>query len=218
MKAAIFDLDGTLVDSLPGLAASLNHTLTSEGLPEIHLSTVRGYVGNGLWQLIRCAFPTSDYPDEAITRLRGTFEKHYAQVWQDTTTPFEGIIDLLHSLHANGVTLGVLSNKQHSFTQDIVSTLFGRDLMPVIYGQRDGIAKKPAPDALLAICQELTLSPTEVTFIGDSTVDLATAQAAKTKGAGVTWGYHDQSQLSPYGYPLCDTVTDLKTMLLSEVA
>ncbi len=215
MKAVIFDLDGTLVESLPGLTTALNALLADLSRPAKTAEQVRSYIGDGQWMLIRRALP--DLSDGEIDALQAPFQAHYQQAWPTGTEIFAGISEMLVALQAAGVQLGVLSNKKHPFTVEIVEQLFGRDLIPLIYGQREGIPKKPDPAALLAICEETGLAPMEVCYVGDSTVDLLTAQGAGTRGVGVTWGYHDAPRLEEYGFPLCVTVAALHQTLLAEI-
>ena len=214
MKAVIFDLDGTLVESLPGLTDALNRLLTDLGRPTEPASVVRSYIGDGQWMLIRRALPTEEFSDTQIDELQAPFQRHYTEAWPEGTVIYEGLMPMLQQLHEKGVQLGVLSNKKHPFTVEIVEHLFGRELMPLIYGQRDGITKKPDPAALISICEETGIPASEVCYIGDSTVDLETAKSAGTKAIGVTWGYHDKPRLEPYGFPLCDSVADLQDVLM----
>lgn len=215
MKAVFFDLDGTLVESLSGLTEALNQVFDDVGKKRITEHTVRGYVGDGLWLLIRRALPKNEFSDERITDLQENFRRHYADVWRDGTEIFDGVPELLNALKSKGIQLGILSNKQHPFTVEIVEALFGRELIPMIYGQRDGIPIKPDPSALIAMCEEAGLPANEVTYVGDSTIDLETAKGAGTHGVGVTWGYHDKEHLEGFVFPLCDSVSDLSDTLLN---
>lgn len=213
MKAAIFDLDGTLVESLSGLAEALNRTRAEQGEAPNTLPEVRSFIGDGMRMLLRRSFPEERFPTETLEALSDSFQAHYAEVWKDGTEPYEGISEMLQELHGMGVKLGVLSNKPHGFTVEIVEELFGRELMPLIYGQREGVPKKPDPSALISLCEETGIAPEDVVYIGDSTVDLETAIGAQTKGIGVTWGYHDRDRLVPYKLPLAETVSALSQTL-----
>ena len=215
MKAVIFDLDGTLVESLPGLTDALNRVLSDLELPPKTLSEVRSYIGDGQWMLIRRALP--DFTDAQIDALQPAFQKHYQAAWPSGTEPYLGIPEMLHELKGAGIQLGVLSNKKNPFTVEITETIFGRDLLPLIYGQRNNIPKKPDPAALISICEEINLPASEICYIGDSTVDLETAQGAQTNAVGVTWGYHDRARLEAYEFPLCDTVAELRKHLISQI-
>ena len=214
MKAAIFDLDGTLVESLPGLTEALNLLLVDLGRPVKTASQVRSYIGDGQRMLIRRALPAVEFDDAQIDTLQAPFQDHYRATWPKGTVIFDGVLEMLHTLRDSEIKLGVLSNKKHPFTVEIVEHLFGRDLIPLIYGQRDGIPKKPDPAALISISDEIQVPVNEICYIGDSTVDLETAQSARTQGLGVTWGYHDAPRLAEYGFPLCSNVVELQAALL----
>lgn len=215
MKAAIFDLDGTLIESLSGIAASLNETRKTRGLSEYPESVVRSFIGDGQWVLLRRAYEDT-FSDGDISEIEKEFSTYYKDYWRSRTIVFDGIREMLQKLSGKGVKLGVLSNKKHPFTVEITEELFGRELLPLIYGQRDGIPKKPEAAALLSVCEEIGLAREEVVYIGDSTVDLEVAKNAGTQCVGVTWGYHDPERLTPYGYQLCATVKELEQTLLDK--
>lgn len=218
MKAVFFDLDGTLVESLPGLTEALNRTLKDLDKKPLPVSTVRTYIGNGLWMLIRRALSKKEFSDNQITELQSQFQNHYKNSWRSGTNPFDGIKDLITDLSHAGFTLGVLSNKTHHFTVEITEDLFGRNLIPHICGQIDGVPRKPDPTSLLQLCEEARVTPVETAFVGDSTVDLETAINAGTKAVGVTWGYHNSSSLEKYNLPLAHTIDELRLLLTDQPA
>ncbi len=213
MKAAIFDLDGTLVESLPGITEALNLLLDELNQASLPQSVVRTLIGDGLWMLIRRALPVNKYPDAQIDKLQQVFEQHYQLTWLTGTIAFDGITDLLHDLSQSGCTLGVLSNKPHRYTVEITEHIFGRTLIPHIEGQQQHVAKKPDPAALLQLCNTMQTKPSETVFIGDSTIDLETGINAAAKVIGVTWGYHNREKLEPYQQPLANTVDELRALL-----
>ena len=217
MKAVFFDLDGTLVESLPGLTTTLNLTIGELGKEPYSEAKVRTFIGDGLWMLLRRALSEEEYSDQQITALQPVFQAYYKTEWEKGTIPFSGIRDLLNTLSEKEITLGVLSNKMHNYTVEITESLFSRDLIPLIYGQREGIPKKPDPSSLIEMCNEVNLSPKDVVYVGDSTVDLEVALNAKTAGIGVTWGYHDKRALQPYDLPLVDTVKELSQALTDRI-
>jgi phosphoglycolate phosphatase len=190
----IFDLDGTLVDSLPGIAASLNRSLSHLGLPTHGSPAIRTFIGNGSLELARKAVPAGS-PDELAHQVEAAFKADYAATWPDGTAPYAGIPECLAALAAAGFPLAVLSNKPHDFTVEIVERLFpGLPFAPV-FGQRPEIPRKPDPEAALQIARHWGLAPENCRFIGDSTIDLVTAAAAGIPAVAVTWGYHDAADL-----------------------
>lgn len=214
MKAVFFDLDGTLVESLPGLTEALNRTLIDLAQAPLPQTTVKAYVGDGLWMLLRRALPLEEFPDNSITHLQSKFQQHYNNTWRPGTIAYDGIVALLSELARGGIALGVLSNKPHRFTVEITEALFGRNIIPYIHGQKDGVAKKPDPDALIQLCKEAGVTPAAALFVGDSTIDLETAINAKTQAIGVTWGYHNNEALQQYNQPLANTVDELRSKLV----
>lgn len=209
----IFDLDGTLVDSLPGIAASLNRALERNGLdPHAH-ADVRRFIGNGSYELARKAMREGATPDE-ILAVESAFKDDYAVTWPDGTVPYDGIPACLERLAAAGIRLAVLSNKPHPFTVEIVQRIFPGLSFDPVFGQRADTPRKPHPEAALQIARHWGLAPADCRFIGDSTVDLETARAAGMPAIAVGWGYHDLAALHAAGAEvLAEKVTDLDAVL-----
>jgi len=210
----IFDLDGTLVDSLPGIATSLNQALSTCGLPCHDEQRVRSFIGDGAEMLVRRAVGADD--GELITKVLEKFRQHYAARWRQGTAPYEGVTEMLQLLHQRGDRLAVLSNKPHHFTCEIVATIFP-NTFDVVIGQRHGIPHKPDPAGLLEILAMPPWSSLAVAVIGDSVMDVRAAKAAGLRSIAVTWGYHDLSALAE----CCpdesiDHVKDLNALLLEE--
>lgn len=191
----IFDLDGTLVDSLAGIAASLNFSLTGSGLPEHSLAAVRSFVGNGARILVERAAPAGTESD-LHTILENSFKTHYAEGWKTGTVLYKDVIELLEELQRRGHPLAVLSNKPHAFTETIVSHLFPSIQFTSVLGQRDGIPHKPDPAGALEIARQFGLAPEDCVLVGDSTIDIQTAKAAGMTAVAVTWGFHDRGPLA----------------------
>ena len=200
-QALIFDLDGTLVDSLRGIAASLNQALAASGLPVHPPEAVRGFIGNGSRILIHRAAPT-DADEALIDQVEQAFKADYDLTWPDGTTAYDGIIELLESLQHRGYPLAVLSNKPHPFTETIVSRMFPTIRFAAVLGQRAGIPHKPDPAGALEISNSLHLRPEDCIVIGDSTMDLETARNACMRAIAVTWGFHDRERLVAAGADL----------------
>jgi phosphoglycolate phosphatase len=206
-------LDGTLVDSLPGIAHSLNRALASLGLPEHPLAAVRGFVGNGSRILVTRAAPAGS--DAAlIDRLENAFKVDYAQTWSTATTLYPGIREVLARLGALGHPLAVLSNKPHPFTTAMVTALFPEVAFAAVLGQRPGIPHKPDPAGMMEIAAQLGVAPAACWLIGDSTTDLATARNSGARALAVTWGYHDRAVLQAAAP---DAVADTPEELLARV-
>lgn len=194
--AFVFDLDGTLVDSLPGIADALNRALADQGLPTHPLPAVRGFIGNGSRALARRALPDPSDEDLAA-RVEDGFRTHYASLWKPGTRLFPGIAALVSRLHAAGRPLAVLSNKPDTFTREIVAHFFPGGEFARAIGQSAHVPPKPAPDALRHLLAEWAVNPAEARLVGDSTVDRDTAANARVPFIGVAWGYHDAGLLGP---------------------
>ncbi len=194
----IFDLDGTLVDSLPGIAASLNRTLTAHGLPGHSDAAIRSFVGDGLRMLVQRAAAAG--ADAAlIDSLVALFKKDYELSWSDGTRAYPGIHHLLAELQKDGFRMAVLSNKTHDFTQAMTRGVFPNIHFAEILGQRDGFPHKPDPAGALQIATAFGTAPENCVMIGDSTMDLQTAANAGMQAIAVAWGYHDRARLLAAG-------------------
>ena len=194
----IFDLDGTLVDSLPGIAASLNRTLAAHALPGHSLATIRSFIGGGLRRLIQRAALTD--PDPAfIDSLVAFYKKDYDATWIEGSLIYPGIHNLLLELQQDGLQLAVLSNKIHEFTVIMTRTLFPDIRFVMVLGQKDGFPHKPHPAGALQIATAFGTAPENCVVTGDSTIDLETAANAGMQAIAVAWGYHDRQHLLASG-------------------
>lgn len=194
----IFDLDGTLVDSLPGIAASLNRALSAHGLPGHSNAQVRTLIGNGVRNLILRAIPKGAEPAR-VESLLGVYCKDYAVSWQSGTSVYPGVANLLDELQKSGHEMAVLSNKTHDFTVEMVRALFPKIRFAAVLGQREGIPHKPHPAGALQLADVLGAAPGNCVVIGDSTMDLETAANAGMRAIAVSWGYHDRERLLAAG-------------------
>ncbi len=188
-KAIIFDLDGTLLNTLDDLAASTNFALTKMGYPTRTLTEIRAFVGNGVAKLIERAVPVGTSAEKTAETL-AIFKEHYALHCEDKTAPYEGITALLDALLANGKTLAVVSNKLDSAVSVLCRKYFG-ERFAVTVGDRDGIRKKPYPDSVYEVLHHLGIEKEDAVYIGDSDVDIETAKNAEMDGISVTWGFRD---------------------------
>lgn len=193
----IFDLDGTLLSTLNDLAASTNYALRTHHMPERTLDEVRQFVGNGVKKLMERAIPGgTDNPD--FDNTYATFRQHYMQHNLDTTKPYPGIMEMLQQLHNEGKNVAVVSNKFYAATRDLCRHFFAH-LVPVAIGEREDIRKKPAPDTVLEALRQMGVSSKGAVYIGDSDVDVMTAQNSGIPCISVLWGFRDKEFLLQHG-------------------
>ncbi len=190
IHAVIFDLDGTLVHSLPGITASLNRVLKNEGLPTHDENSVRSFIGDGILQLVSRAIPRSATTDD-LMRLTRQMSEDYATTWKEGTSPYPGVPQTLESLVANNTQIAVLSNKPHVFCEEMTRHFFPHIPFAAVIGQRKGIPVKPDPTVALELAKLLQTTPGDIAFVGDSTIDLRTARNSNMIPIGASWGYHD---------------------------
>ena len=195
----IFDLDGTLLDTLTDLAASTNYALRTHGMPEHTIDEVRHFVGNGVRKLMERAVPDgTDNPlfDEAFA----TFRQHYMEHSLDTTRPYEGVPEMLAALKAKGCHLAVVSNKMMAATQELCRHFFPETIEVAIgENEAEGIRKKPAPDTVIAALRQLGVGEEGAVYVGDSDVDIATARNSNLPCISVLWGFRDRDFLLQHG-------------------
>lgn len=212
VKACIFDLDGTLLDTLEDLANSCNAALCAVGLPERSLDEVRAFVGNGVRKLMTRAVPPAS--DQAtIDAAYAAFLPIYDREKAHHTRPYDGIAETVQALRARGIQCAVLSNKDDAAVRALCAQYFP-GLFAWTQGMRDGIRPKPAPDALEAICQAMGIAISEAVYIGDSEVDVQTAAACGMSLVAVTWGFRTAEALRQAGATtLIDRPQELLTVL-----
>ena len=196
-KAAIFDMDGTILDTLQDLTDSVNYTMKQHGYPTFSQDEVRFMVGNGIPTLVHRAVPEGTSPEEEQEALR-TFMDYYPQHSADATRPYPGIADLLKRLQAAGVRTAVVSNKADIAVQGLVRQYFD-GLFDAAAGDRKGVERKPAPDLVNLVLEQLGVSPREAVYIGDSDVDIATAKNAGLGGVFVDYGFRSRDFLIQNG-------------------
>ncbi len=192
-RLAVFDLDGTILYTLEDLKISLNFALSANGLPERTLDETRRFVGNGIRKLIERAVPENSDPG-LIDRVFDDFNLHYKEHCTDHTRPYEGIPELLSALRAAGVKTAVLSNKADYGVQELCARYFP-GMFDFAAGEKAGVRKKPAPDGVFTILEQLKIPATETVYIGDSEVDIKTAENSGTDSIIVDWGFRDRELL-----------------------
>lgn len=193
----VFDLDGTLLDTLRDLAASVNYALRSTGMPERTIEEIRWFVGNGVKKLMERAVPEgTDNP--CFEEAYQTFREHYLLHGQDTTVPYDGIMEMLQALKDNGKQIAVVSNKFYKATEELCRHFFG-GVVDVAIGEREGIRKKPAPDTVEEALRQLNAHSEHAVYVGDSDVDIETAKNSGLPCISVLWGFRDMDFLMAHG-------------------
>lgn len=191
----IFDLDGTLLNSIADLAQSTNHALASLGLPTHPTPDYRFMVGNGIDKLFERALPQGCKTPQYVQRMRQLFLEHYALHNAELSHPYPGILEMLEQLQVAGVRLAVASNKYQAATEQLVRHFFASTSFVAVFGQRTGVPAKPDPTVVHDILQ-LTGTPRQaVLYVGDSAVDMQTARGADVESCGVTWGFRPRTEL-----------------------
>jgi len=211
----IFDLDGTLLDTVADLAASTNYALQLCGFPTHESEAYRFFVGNGINKLFERALPTEEKTQENILRIRKHFLEYYWIHNTDLTTPYPGITSLLVSLQKAGIKLAVASNKYQKGTEKLIQHFFPEINFVAVYGQRDGIPAKPDPTIVYDILAIAKVDKQEALYIGDSGVDMQTAQNSGLEAAGVTWGFRPRAEMEQFS-PLymVDDPSEILTLAL----
>ncbi len=198
--ACIFDLDGTLTDTLESLVYSVNETLKELGLSEITREQCRAFVGNGARALIERALEAAGDPKlRYVEKAMCVYDRIFSENCTYKVAPYEGIRELLQSLKERNMRLAVLSNKPHSQTKDVVKTFFGTDVFEWVQGQQEGIPRKPDPAGACHIAEQFGVPYSECIYVGDSEVDMQTGTAAGMQTVGVTWGFRSRDVLEAHG-------------------
>ncbi len=198
-KAVLFDLDGTLLDTLEDLANAGNRVLASQSLPAHPVEAYRYFVGAGIAVLVERILPESHRQPEVIASAITEFKRVYAENWHECTTPYAGVPEMLDLLLANGLHLAILSNKPDDFTQVCVQRLLPRWPFQPIFGQRPGVPTKPDPAGALEAAHVLNCRPEEILYVGDTSIDMHTARAAGMDPVGVLWGFRGADELKEAG-------------------
>ncbi|MDO5560739.1 MAG: HAD family hydrolase [Oscillospiraceae bacterium] len=199
IKTVIFDLDGTLVNSLGDLADSVNYGLTAMGYETYPTQKYKQFVGSGTLKLCERALRPYTADSDIINKLHGLFSQYYTEHCLDKTAPYDYITDALIELKKSGIKLAVASNKPDAFTRNIVTGLFGNEIFDCICGKVETRHVKPYPDIVLDILSELGTDREDTIIAGDSDVDIATAANAGILSIGCLWGFRDQSELEDAG-------------------
>jgi phosphoglycolate phosphatase len=211
-NTVIFDLDGTLLNTLDDLRDSLNEVLTSKSYSPKSLEEVRRFVGNGVRNLIRMSIP-EECNEEVVTHVMEEFKENYKHNMQNKTRPYNGIMELLLDLYRYNYKIAIVSNKYDAAVKELARTYFG-NLIPVAIGETAEIKRKPAPDSIYTAVQELGSDLSSTILVGDSETDVRTAKNAGIPCIGVTWGFRCREVLRSEGADyLIDTPKELLTLI-----
>lgn len=191
----IFDLDGTLLNTIADLASAANHALHRAGFPQHSPAAYPYFVGNGVTRLLTRVLPEDERTDENVKRLREYFVEYYGSHLTAHTQPYPGIVDLLHRLRENDIQVAVASNKYQAAVSELIEFFFPDVEWAAVCGQRDGIPVKPDPSIVFGILSECPTPKAEVIYVGDSGVDMETARRAAVTSVGVTWGFRTEQEL-----------------------
>jgi phosphoglycolate phosphatase len=215
-RAIIFDFDGTLADTIPAIAEGVNLAMEKYGFPTHSRAAVESFINNGPRMLIRRALPKEKQEDEALLdRILADYTTLYETVCMHTDRAYDGLYELLLTLRSKGYRIGVLSNKQDHLVRTLCQRIFP-DLCDAVAGTTPGNPTKPDPALTLRMTEQLGVSPEECILVGDSDVDLHTAQNAGMRHIGVTWGYRSREALIKAGaVELADTAEELLSLIES---
>ncbi len=198
-KLVVFDLDGTLCNTLSDLANAVNFSLKKEGLPTHPLSAYNKFVGNGVNVLIKQALLDKSGDEKLFEKVKSSFDSYYPQHFCDTTVAYSKVPELLAELESSGVMTAVHSNKPHEYVGEILETLFPKHKFDIAWGKREEFERKPSPQALFEIMKKLSVTSEETLYVGDSDVDVLTAHSADVKVCGVEWGFRGREELEKAG-------------------
>lgn len=208
----VFDLDGTLLDTLTDLSVSVNHALRLHGLPPRSVQDVRRFLGNGIRRLMEQSVPRQTSP-ELFEEVFSSFRTHYMEHCLDQTRPYEGVMPLLQSLSDRGLRLAIVSNKLQPAVTELHQRFFS-SVIPVAIGESAEVRRKPWPDAVFAALRRLGSQPSEAVYVGDSEVDLETARRSGLPCVSVLWGFRDRRDLVEAGATcLVETPADILSLL-----
>ncbi len=212
ITTVVFDMDGTVLNTLEDLAGSMNYSLKAVGMPERTVDEFRRFVGNGAREALRKALPEGTSTD-ILDEMFPIFKEHYDEHCLDKTGPYEGILDLMKELKKRGYRMAIVSNKIDSAVKELNKKFFG-DLIDVAIGEQPGVNRKPAPDMVETALKELGSTKEESVYVGDSEVDYLTAKNSGLPCISVLWGFRDKEYLIEQGaYCFADAPADIVDMI-----
>ncbi len=197
-QAVIFDLDGTLLNTIDDICDSLNYALEKYGYSTHDVEETKAFVGSGVRIMVERALKFDNASEETKELVLKAYLEMYSKKQADKTKPYDGVITMIKSLRSLGLKIGLLSNKPHEDTLKIINKYFGLDLFDIVLGQRPGVPIKPNPTALYEIIDNLKAKKEQCLFVGDSDVDMQTAQNAKMDKIAVLWGFRTKEVVERY--------------------
>ena len=214
-KLIIFDLDGTLINTIADLGACTNYALEKLGYPTHDIESYKFRVGNGINNLFRRSLPEGEKTDENVLRVRREFIPYYNAHNTDLSRPYPGMVELLEALQTEGILLAVASNKYQEATTKIIGELYPSIRFSAVLGQREGINIKPDPQIVFDILQATGVDKAGVLYVGDSGEDMQTGLNAGVETCGVTWGFRPRTELEPF-HPqhIVDSVEELRQIIM----
>ena len=216
-RIAVFDLDGTLANTLQDLANAVNYALTKNGFSPYLTDEYRQMVGSGINNLLKKASKSED--EQMIAVLKQEFEYYYAHHYTDTTVCYDGTAEMLSALQRNKVQIAVLSNKPDKFVSDILTYLYPEIHFVAMWGKKDGFPVKPDPQSFEALLKEVKADKQHTVYVGDSNVDVITAKNCGVDFIGCAWGFRGRAELIETGAlpeKIADTLKDLENLILGE--
>ncbi len=198
-KAVIFDLDGTLLDTLSDLGDSMNSVLERHGFPQHNLESYKYMIGDGVEFLVKRALPESINDPEEVKEFITEYRTEYEKNWKNKTRPYDGIVELIGSLHSMGLKLAVLSNKPHDSTEMCVREFLPFNKFDIVLGHRTGKNPKPDPNGAVEVAERFKVSPDQILYLGDTGVDMKTVVSAGMYPVGVLWGFRTRNELLEIG-------------------
>lgn len=200
IKAAIFDLDGTIGDTVESIAYSANLALEELGYPKLAVERFRYYAGDGVNELVRrCLRDLGDEEGKGFAALQSTYRKYFSEYCMYHVKPYDGICEMLEELKKRNIRIAVLSNKPHAQSAHVVESLFGKGYFDGIQGQTETVRRKPAPDGAFALAEAFGVKTEECLYVGDTNTDMQTGNAAHMHPVGVLWGFRDKAELVENG-------------------
>jgi len=213
-EAVLFDLDGTLLDTLSDIAGTMNRVLAARGLPTYDGEHYKYFVGDGIEEMVKRALHPTVIGDAEVDGIVLDYRREYKAHWADTSRPYPGVLEMLRGVESRGLRMAVLSNKSHPFTTLMIESLLEGFRFAAVRGAMPEIPNKPDPAAALLIARELGVEPAKVLFLGDTNVDMKTAIAAGMYPAGALWGFRSAEELRANGAAvLLASPTDLLGLL-----